>query len=110
MKLNKVYKSVLAGVLLAIFIMPIVAKVSHIYVHEYQGLFHSHSDETHSKEHNCDSCLICQFAFSVFTESDSVISIENKTVFVEQINSLYREKGYFLITYSNYLRAPPAMM
>lgn len=107
-KSNNVNRIVLSWFLSVIFIIPYVAKGIHIYQNEYCEELCSHCEGHHDHEHHCDTCPICQFVLSTFTEADFDKPDNGLTEFCcTPVHSFFNDKKYDSVTHLDYLRAPP---
>ncbi len=105
------YQILLAWLLAVIFAVPSVTKAVHIYESGCEEGVHSHAGEDdahHHSTHDCNTCYVCHFALSVFTEVglNSSEVLRPMTGFTEFIT--YQEKGFAAVISSYQLRAPPA--
>ncbi len=111
MRQYKVNKIILAWLLAAIFITPLIVKSIHIYKYECYEEHCSHANDKHKHkpQHNSNTCQVCKLTLSLFTEASFRISDTIQIIYTSRIYSLYLENGYNSITQLNYLRAPPSI-
>ncbi|MDR1169266.1 MAG: hypothetical protein LBK97_00335 [Prevotellaceae bacterium] len=91
--------------LLLLFVFPPAARTVHTcqYVYSHNIKHDEHHGHAH---HDCNSCAICQFVLSPFTETESVeFDFAVKAVNCEQLT--YWENINSPAEYSYMLRAPP---
>jgi hypothetical protein len=89
--------------LLAVFTMPVIVKTTHIYS---SCILEKNTDNSHS-QHDCNTCLICKFAFTAFTGDaciyyDFSVIHDNSKQDISACNKSYK---IFFVYYG--LRAPP---
>ncbi len=109
MRQYKVNKIILAWLLAAIFITPLIVKGIHIYKYECDEEHCSHANDKHKPQHNSNTCQVCKQTLSLFTEASFCISDTIQVVYTNRIYYLYLENGYNSIPQLNYLRAPPSI-
>ncbi len=109
MRQYKVNKIILAWLLAAIFITPLIVKGIHIYKYECYKEHCSHANDKHKPQNNSNTCQVCKLTLSLFTEACFRISDTIQITYTSRIYSLYLEKGYNAIPQLNYLRAPPTL-
>ena len=107
MRTEKRNRIIIAWLLIAFFTMPLVTKTIHIHEVEQDHASCSHSKDCQKTPHDCNSCAICQFAFSSFTEANLITPDLKSVDFSIQEYVLYQEKGHSTTTHICYLRAPP---
>ncbi len=105
-KAYKINRIVIAWLLSAVLMLPILAKTIHVYQNKCCEEQCGHSDRHHS-DHDCNTCSICQFTFYSFIEADlshagALLPGFYCPQFVED-----EEKGYCSIVPVGFLRAPP---
>jgi hypothetical protein len=105
----QVNKIVIAWLLSVVFVLPFIAKAVHIYENEYCTSACSHTGHDESTKHDCNTCHVCQFSLSFFTEADFTSFDAIPITFYIDIIIPYKGKLYNSITHLNYLRAPPLM-
>lgn len=102
------YKVWTIWLLLAIFTLPFAVKAIHVHSAEEHSEHGCCPDKSHS-HHDCNDCLICQFALSTFTETTfvcydvSIIYFDFEPIIFLQNNPIQQ----VIIPYG--LRAPPAV-
>jgi hypothetical protein len=100
----------LAGLFAVIFSIPLITRTVHIYQNECEGEVCSHSDEhKHHAKHDCNTCLLCQFALSTFTEARLSTPEVVQFVFRRSEFIIRQEKGFSAVVSSHQLRAPPVL-
>ena len=105
------YRIIIIWLLAAVFLFPYIIKSVHIYneCHSNHTADCSHAEEKENEchQHNCDSCLICHFTLSLFTEAESRNYHSAIRVLDCVILPAYRENVYIPYFTANPLRAPP---
>jgi hypothetical protein len=107
-KNNGINTKILTGLLLLLlFILPYTAKnihiCRHVYIHDVDS---DKNNDHHPVRHDCNSCAICQFVLSPFTEAASnEFGFTVKTVYSEPF--IYKEYVSVPDICSYRLRAPP---
>lgn len=107
-KRNRTNRVVIAWLLSAVFLLPVVTKTIHVYQNGCGGEACAHSDEHHSN-HDSSSCSICQFTFYSFVATDFC---QVGVFLTESYYSFFipdREKGFRSDILFGFLRAPPFM-
>lgn len=99
--------NVIIGLLIFVFLAPFISQPIHIYENECVEHACDHSDDKATHKHDCNTCKVCQFQFSFFTEADPLTLNIKPTEFCRQIYSSYQENGYCPTFNLSQLRAPP---
>jgi hypothetical protein len=105
-KRKKINGEILTGwLLLLLFALPPATRT----VHACQCVYFNnieHKEQNSHTHHDCNTCAICQFVLSPFTEAELIkFDFTIKTVNFEQFT--YWENINSLIIYNYMLRAPP---
>jgi hypothetical protein len=97
-------KMIRGWALLALFLMPFVARSFHS---SYEKISLSNPEAPHSR-HDCNDCPVCQFHYFAFTGTEfPEMNPELFPLFVEPF--FYDEKEYQPFLYSYFLRGPPLL-
>ncbi|MDR1707636.1 hypothetical protein [Dysgonomonas sp.] len=109
MRKNTINKIILPYLLSGIFILPFIVKSFHIYDVRCETETHQCAGDhaSSSPKHDCKTCQICQFTLSYFT--DPGLPSQNSLLLsfnIERVTT-HKEKQYFSVIHSHYLRAPP---
>ncbi|MDR1339974.1 MAG: hypothetical protein LBK58_07990 [Prevotellaceae bacterium] len=92
--------------LLLLFALPPAAKTFHVCQCIYSHNNERHNSHANHSHHDCDTCAICQFVLSPFTETESIeFNFAVKTVNSEEFT--YWQNINYHVAYSYMLRAPP---
>ena len=100
-------KLIASWLMLAVFLIPTVVKSAHICYSNEQDKYNLCSSTHDHSKNNHGNCLICEFAFSSFEKSESVV-ICSFFSFKKTVKNFFiaeKEKHISLILKS--LRAPP---
>ncbi|MDR0659052.1 MAG: hypothetical protein LBG18_09020 [Mediterranea sp.] len=110
MKEQTNHRIFLAWLFAVILSIPSTTRVIHIYQNECEEEVCSHSDEhKHHATHDCNTCLLCNFVLSAFTEVRLSASEIIQFVFHRPEFILHQEKGFGSVVSSHQLRAPPVV-
>lgn len=105
---NAINKIILSYLLSGIFILPFVVKSLHIYDIRCESESHWCTDHTSSDlKHDCQTCQICQFTLSYFTDPELSDQTFLLWSFDVERSTAYKEKQYISLVHFHYLRAPP---
>jgi hypothetical protein len=98
---------ILTGLLLLLlFALPPAAKTVHVCQYACCHETKHEGRHSHTTHHDCDTCAICQFVLSPFTETESIeFNFAVRTLNSEQFT--YWENINHPVEYSCMLRAPP---
>jgi hypothetical protein len=105
-KRKKINRKILTGcLLLLLFALPPAVGTIHacqcVYFNDIE-----HDEQNSHAHHDCNTCAICQFVLSPFTEAELIeFDFAVKTIDSKQFT--YWENINFLIIYNYMLRAPP---
>lgn len=106
---NTINKIILPYLLSGIFILPFIVKSFHTYDVRCESEIHQCVDNhaSSSSKHDCKTCQICQFTLPYFTSPESSNQTSLLLLFKIERTTAYKEKQYFSVIHSHYLRAPP---
>ncbi len=107
MQRRELKHNIIIGLLVFLFLAPFVSQSIHVYENECIEHACPHSDDKATHKHDCNTCKVCQFHFSLFTEADPLLLNIKPTELSRLIYSSYQEKGYYSIFNLSQLRAPP---
>ncbi|WP_160111159.1 hypothetical protein [Dysgonomonas sp. Marseille-P4361] len=98
---------IVTGLLVFVFLAPFVSKPVHIYQNECEEHSCSHAEDKATHKHDCNTCKICQFQLSFFTEAKSSLLIIKPVELCSKVYTRYEEKEYTPSLSLHQARAPP---
>jgi hypothetical protein len=91
------------GLLLAfLLVLPFAVRMEHV----YHCSVYDNGEQLH---HDCSTCAICRFSFSLFTESES-FEFKITPKYVEYEIPVFDSRITVSFPFSYHLRAPPFLM
>lgn len=103
MRSSKIHRTIIAWLLLFIFLTPTVAQ--HIHITGYacdNSCCSSHQDEG-----NAANCPVCHFTFSIFTDTEPYKDTSTITSFSQRIFTFYLKKESLSAAESHFNKGPP---
>ena len=103
MEKTKANRIIIAWLLSATFLLPIIVRNTHVYHHHN---YQENEPYSHSSGHDCNSCAVCNFSFYSFIETEPLYISSPITEVFCILSDNYKEKIYNQITSLYYLRGP----
>lgn len=103
---NVIHKKFLVWLLAVLVMVPFASQSVHIYLNEFHNEC-EHSDSCNGSGHDCNTCPVCHFTYSAFTEVDiQTFDILLQSIFIPELIRT-QEVGFAPVLPSFYLRGPP---